>query len=103
MEAYMVARGKIRPIELSTKDIWEYWESYLEEMYKMVAILKTPGKKAKSYEQQYCRTMFFEKCEKFAIDGRTFEITNNTQVEIWRCKEKLVDIYNYFDPDMLDM
>jgi hypothetical protein len=30
--------------------------------------------------------MFFEKAEKKAIDGTTYEISNNTGVEIWNCK-----------------
>lgn len=47
--------------------------------------------------------MFLEKCEKKTIDGITYEITNNTQVEIWRCKEALVEIYNYFDDSSLEM
>ena len=50
MEAFMVARGKIRPVELSTKDIWDYWEPFLEELFKLLAIMKVPGRKAKSYE-----------------------------------------------------
>lgn len=51
----------------------------------------------------YIRTMFFEKCEKFTIDGVTFDITNATGVEIWNCKEKLVEIFNYFENDSLEM
>jgi hypothetical protein len=51
----------------------------------------------------YIRTMFFEKCEKFTIDGITFDITNATGVQIWNCKEKMVEIYNYFDSDMMEM
>lgn len=47
--------------------------------------------------------MFFENIEKYTIDGRTYEITNNTKVELYNCKERIVDIFNYFDPDMLDM
>lgn len=47
--------------------------------------------------------MFFEKCEKFTIDGVTFDITNATGVEIWNCKEKLVEIFNYFENDSLEM
>jgi len=47
--------------------------------------------------------MFFEKCEKFTIDGVTYDITNATGVEMWNCKEKMVEIYNYFDPDMMEM
>jgi hypothetical protein len=48
----------------------------------------------------YVRTMFFEKCEKFFIDGITFDITMGTSVEIWNCKEKLVEIFNAFDIDI---
>ena len=55
------------------------------------------------YEQQYCRTMFLEKCEKKSIDGVTYEITNSTQVEMWNCKSKLVEIYNTLDPSMMEM
>lgn len=51
----------------------------------------------------YCRTMFLEKCEKKFIDGVTYEITNGTQVEMWNCKSKLVELFNYLDPGMMDM
>lgn len=51
----------------------------------------------------YCRTMFLEKCEKKFIDGVTYEITNNTQVEMWNCKSKLVEIFNFLDPGMMEM
>lgn len=47
--------------------------------------------------------MFFEKCEKKSIDGVTYDITNNTQVEIWNCKSKIVEIFNYLDPGMMEM
>lgn len=55
------------------------------------------------YEQQYVRTMFLEKCEKKTIDGVTYDITNATQVEIWNCKSKIVEIFNYIEPSMMDM
>lgn len=103
MENFMVARGKIRVIEMGTKDVWEYYENFLEELFKMVAIMKVPGRKAKSYEQCYFRTMFFDNLEKITIDGKTYDITNNTRVECNNCKEKIFEIYNYFDPDTLDM
>jgi len=38
--------------------------------------MKVPGKKAKSYEQKYVRTMFFEKVEHKTIDGTKYEIPN---------------------------
>lgn len=47
--------------------------------------------------------MFLEKCEKKTIDGVTYDITNNTQVEIWNCKSKIVEIFNYLDPGMMEM
>lgn len=55
------------------------------------------------YEQQYVRTMFLEKCEKKTIDGVTYDISNATQVEIWNCKSKIYEIYNYVDASMMEM
>ena len=40
--------------------------------------MKVPGRKAKSYEQMYVRTMMFEKKEKVVIDGITYDISNKT-------------------------
>jgi hypothetical protein len=47
--------------------------------------------------------MFFEKCEKKSIDGITYDISNATGVEIWNCKQRIVDIFNYLDPGMMEM
>lgn len=47
--------------------------------------------------------MFLEKCEKKTIDGTTYDITNSTQVEIWNCKGKIVEIFNLLDPSMMEM
>jgi hypothetical protein len=47
--------------------------------------------------------MFLEKCEKKTIDGITYEISNSTQVEMWNCKSKIVEIFNYLDPGMMEM
>jgi hypothetical protein len=50
--------------------------------------------------------MFFEKVQqdgKKFIDGVTYIISNNSQVEIWNCKSKIVEIYNYLDPGMMEM
>lgn len=46
--------------------------------------------------------MFLEKCEKIAIDGTTFDITNTSQVELWNCKDQIVQIYNFFDDGMIE-
>jgi hypothetical protein len=51
----------------------------------------------------YVRTMFFDKCEKKAIDGTTYEISNGTTVELWNCKQQLIEIYNAVDPGMADI
>ena len=56
-----------------------------------------------AYEQQYCRTMFFEKCEFMFIDGVKYPISNAAQVELWTCKSKIVEIYNTLDAGMMDM
>lgn len=47
--------------------------------------------------------MFFDKVEKKTIDGINYDISNNTSVELWRCREKIVDIFNYVDPTTMDM
>lgn len=49
------------------------------------------------------RTMFFEKVEKKSIDGTTYEISNNTTVEIWNCKTAINDIFVALDPGMFEM
>jgi hypothetical protein len=64
--------------------------------------LRVPGRKAKAYEQKYCRTMFFEKVEFISIDGTMYLISNPAQVEMWVCKTSIVDIYNYMDPDTVE-
>eukprot|EP00347_Sterkiella_histriomuscorum_P002631 403367399 len=97
------ARTTIQPIEMGTRDISDKWDTFLKELFELTAFLKVPGRKAKSFEQQYVRTMFLEKCEKKTIDGITYDITNNTQVEIWNCKSKIVEIFNSLDPSMMEM
>jgi hypothetical protein len=62
-----------------------------------------PGKKAKSFEQVYCRTMFFEKVETILIDGVKYILTNAAQVELWTCKTKIVDIYLALDTSMWEV
>lgn len=47
--------------------------------------------------------MFLEKCEKKTIDGVTYDITNSSQVEIWNCRAKIVEIFNYLDPGMMEI
>jgi hypothetical protein len=47
--------------------------------------------------------MFFEKCEKKTIDGVTYDISNATGVEIWNCKSRIVEIFNYLDPGMMEI
>jgi hypothetical protein len=63
----------------------------------MVQELKVPGRKAKAYEQQFVRTMFFEKKEAVNIDGNNYPISTGAGVELWTCKSSIVDIFNYLD------
>lgn len=107
------SRSTIIPIEMGTKDITDKWDQFLADLFDLCKTLKVPGMKVKSkigvlimilgYEQMYLRTMFLEKCEKKFIDGVTYEITNGTQVEMWNCKSKLVEIFNFLDPGMMEM
>lgn len=49
--------------------------------------------------------MIFEKVqeEKKFIDGTTYTISNNAAVDMFNCKEALVDIYNILDPQQMDL
>lgn len=51
--------------------------------------------------------MFFEKLQDtpptFSIDGTKYEFTTGSMTEIWNCKEALVNIYNYCEPDTIEM
>jgi hypothetical protein len=50
IDSFIDKRNGIKPIELASKDINDHWESYLEELFKVVQIMKVPGRKAKAYE-----------------------------------------------------
>jgi hypothetical protein len=41
-------RGSIVPYDQGTKDISDKWDTYLKEMFELMAVLKVPGRKAKS-------------------------------------------------------
>ena len=56
-----------------------------------------------AYEQQFVRTMFFEKVEKKFIDGTEYTVSNAAMVDTWNCKEALVDIYNMVEKNNMDM
>ena len=49
--------------------------------------------------------MIFEKVqeEKKFIDGTTYIISNNAAVDMFNCKEALVDIYNILDPEQMQL
>ena len=69
----------------------------------MATDIKVPGKKAKSYEHAFVRTMFFDKVETVTIDGNFHELSNNAKFETYNCKNALVEIYNYLDPENMSM
>ena len=77
-------------------------QPFLNDLFNLVQGLKVPGKKAKSYEQMYVRTMFFEKTEQISIDGRVYDITMNAKVECFTCKEILSDLCLMVNPDSMD-
>lgn len=47
--------------------------------------------------------MFSEKKESVDIDGTNYPISNAAMVEMWNCKESLVEIFNFLDPERVDM
>lgn len=73
-------RKKIpKPLEMDQVDIIDNYQSYLNAMFELLNDMKVPGRKARSYEQMYVRTMFFEPVDKFKVSGRTYEISNNAK------------------------
>jgi len=55
-----------------------------------------------AYEQMFVRTMFFAKVESINIDGTLYEISNAAMVDTWNCKECLVEIYDFMDPQRME-
>ena len=47
--------------------------------------------------------MYFSKVEKIKIDGKEYEISNASQVEMWNCKTAIYDIFMALDPGMFEM
>lgn len=101
-------------LDMGVCDIPFDMQPYLDELFKLVADLKVPGKKAKGkllvfiidnyyfveYSQMYVRTMFFDKTNPevaFKIDGNDYWITGAAQNDMWGCKEALVEIFNFLD------
>ena len=73
---FQVQRKTIPAMELSNKDLCFNYQPFFDSLFEMVQELKVPGRKAKIFEQQFIRTMFFEKCEHFSIDGTNYPLTN---------------------------
>ena len=73
----------------------------------MVAELKVPGRKAKSYEQQYVRTMIFDKIDAshphYTIDGIKYDLTSVAVIDTFKYKGFLCEIYDFVDPDAMEM
>ena len=59
----------------------------------MVEALRVPHK-AKCYDQEFVRTFFFKRADQITIDGKTFDISNNTMVEMWNAKQQLYEVWN---------
>ena len=47
--------------------------------------------------------MFFQKVESITIDGIPFTLTMEAKVELWNCKEALVNIYNKVEDSLMEM
>lgn len=43
----MTARSSITPIEMATVDVIDYWDTFLNELYELMTVMKIPGRKVK--------------------------------------------------------
>lgn len=77
--------------ENSLKDINGNWQPFLDIMVELAVALKVPHK-AKSYEQEYFRSMFLPKDEKITVDGITYEISKAASRDSWNSKEKVLEL-----------
>lgn len=91
-----------KPLEMDQVDITEDYQPYLDSMYELFNELKVPGRKARSYEQMYVRTMFFPHVDKIKIAGKNYDISNNAKQDMWNCRTCLVELYNFFDPASIE-
>lgn len=53
MNFAMSARSSITPIEMATQDIVDYWDTFLNELYELMTVMKIPGRKVKSKHSLY--------------------------------------------------
>lgn len=90
-------KKKLQPLELGSKDLYDKFEEFFKLMFELGSELKVPGRKAKSYEQDYIRTMFMVKQEEIEIDGVKYEISNSANVENYNCRFAFVEFYNLLD------
>jgi len=95
----MYKDAKILGIERGTEDIMEDWSDVLNKWFKMMEALKVPGRKAKSYEQNILRTMFFRRCEVLEIDGKSYVFSNSAMLDHYKCKEIIVGIWDHCKDD----
>ena len=76
-------------------------------MFQLVADMKVPGRKAKAYEQQFVRTMIFDKIDaaapKYIIDGIVYELTSVAANDTFKYKSNLVEIFDFVDPERMEM
>ena len=107
IEKFIGKRAEIARLEQSNKDMYTDHQPYLDAMHQLVAEMKVPGRKAKSYEQMYVRTMIFDKipsdAPNYVIDGVKYDFTSSAAVDTFKYKGFLVEVYNYLDPQTMEM
>lgn len=57
--------------------------------------MKLGKRKVKNYEQKFIRTMYFQKCETFWIDGIEYVVSNSASVDYYNCKTQIYYIWNH--------
>ena len=98
---YVGERGKVKPIDLAVMDVSDDYQPMLNALFDLQGVMKIKCK-AKQYEQQYFRTMFFEKCDTKNIDGKVYDISNNAKVDCFNCKEAISEVFRFLDPENME-
>ena len=101
-EIVKLGEKKKGALELSDVDLCVDIQQYLNVLFLLVQDLKTPGRKAKEYQQMFCRTMFWVKFTGegtpfVTIDGVKYEYSNNAGQDSFKCKEAIYEIQAVID------
>lgn len=73
------------------------YQKFLNALHECTAVLKVPGRKAKSFENSKLRTMFFENKEKITMDGNHYEISTSAKTDMYNLRMELYNLRQHFE------